>query len=786
MALNTRYLILPQLQELFINKTTGLALANGKLKFFRDIERNVGKDVFVLSGNPPDYTYTNIGNEISLNSVGIPSVDNDPVVLYLYPYDENGNLDLYYIEAYDENEVLQQTWEGIIGVSGSDTDGTDLLNFVPNPQFLLHNEIPATNGSLEGQITQEITVIAAGGWTFDRPNSSVADDFITWDRFGSNVTNPTGNPRYAVRARCTAPNAGDAYKDIRLKFNDVNRFSSDTQQYTFGFSAISNSGSDVTVQLILIKNYGSGGSTQEEIDLATLTIEPTYGILESSFIFGLNTGKTIGTLNDDFIQLAIRFPVDATFNVSITDIILTPGAIDIIQFPETTNQEQQGNTLVPPVPSYDASDDSKPVIVNPTGLGYDDRVGDIQYTFRSMPRYGQLACDGDQYEYESYSNDNIPYSRLGDVLWDETANIYVTGTGRNYITTSNFYTGDNQLICHTNSSGTVTATSDGSAPTNFTFSTVHTGATTINCNAYMNSTADGFFIQNTNPGVVTIASSGTSGFTVTQLIQSTPLVPELTLIETTDATSLAGKYFLFNTYNGGDIGYYCWFTVDGMGVDPAVPGRTGIQVNLLSTDNSATVAQKIQASLNSFQVTSIITGNGASFSPGAYFNISSTTTNYYVWYRISGTGMDPNLVGKIGIRVDVLTEDTAEEVAEKTQIAMNRKYYQTPDLRGQFLRIKSGSSSMDPDMIYRFSSVPGVSGGNLNTFQFSSNLQHSHSSTLNLNNATNVPRNNSGTFGFLDEGLVGFVDITGTVSIDNNGFSDARPPNTYVNCFIYY
>lgn len=54
-----------------------------------------------------------------------------------------------------------------------------------------------------------------------------------------------------------------------------------------------------------------------------------------------------------------------------------------------------------------------------------------------------------------------------------------------------------------------------------------------------------------------------------------------------------GSYFLFSSgpqLTGTD--YYAWYKVNGSGTDPAVPGRTGIEIDILSTDNTAEIARK--------------------------------------------------------------------------------------------------------------------------------------------------------------------------------------------------
>jgi len=70
---------------------------------------------------------------------------------------------------------------------------------------------------------------------------------------------------------------------------------------------------------------------------------------------------------------------------------------------------------------------------------------------------------------------------------------------------------------------------------------------------------------------------------------------EITTVTTTSATGLGGKYF---TFNDGTTAFYVWFTVDGVGTNPA-PGGTGILCAVLGTDTNAQVATKVQASIMS-------------------------------------------------------------------------------------------------------------------------------------------------------------------------------------------
>jgi len=71
------------------------------------------------------------------------------------------------------------------------------------------------------------------------------------------------------------------------------------------------------------------------------------------------------------------------------------------------------------------------------------------------------------------------------------------------------------------------------------------------------------------------------------------------------------------------------------------------------------------------QTSTVTCGAAATLTTGDYFNISSPTTDYYVWYNVDAAGGDPAPSGKTGIEVAVLGTDTASQVATKTAAAID-------------------------------------------------------------------------------------------------------------------
>lgn len=789
MALNPKYILLPPLQNIFRDKDTGLPLRNGYIQFFADNQRTVGKEVFQLTGSPPNYTYATLGQlntdgswQVNLDNNGSISNGTNTCNLYWFPFDSNGNVQLYYVVVYNSGGVIQYSLEAEPNYiqSGNATSSIE-ENYVPNGQFLWHTNIQGIPPNiLPGQIQQAVTNVAYGGWTFERPSSSSAVDLVVFHRFPSWSDNPPANPRYACQVSCTTADPGNAFKDLRLKFLNVNRFSSDTDYSTYGFTAISNSGSSLTVEVVLIKNYGTGGSSTVEIPLGPLTITISEESYFLSFIPGDNSGQTIGPNDDDYIQLAIRFPVSDIFNVSITDVLFASGQFTNLApplFTEETNSQYayQSAAGFLDLADYNSFDLYLPVILSPTGLTYDQSiVGKIFASSTTTLSKGELVCDGSSYLYSKYSSDGIPYARLGNVIWNSTLNNYSFGTGSNFVTGSILDGATQNLKLTTNSAGSVTATADGGTPTGFTFSTVTTGNNTY-----------GFSSSYTSSGIVLVEldtiglihafpSAGTTSFSIGIDRDNPSLVYGLMSISNITNTGLAGEYFLLSNTT---TDYYVWFKVNGSGSDPAVGGRTGIQIDLLSTYSNTKVAQVIADTLSGYQISNVICNAGSAVTGGSYFTFNTLTNAYYVWYNVSGTGSDPAPSAKIGIEVKILSTDTNSNVASKTQIAINQYQYAVPDLRGMFIRDLDGGSGNDPDVDLRFNNYSDSFGDEIGTMQLDEIYQHQHSYTLY-----------STTANFVGEGGTTAATITGSPAAETGytGQTESRPVNMYFQYIIKY
>ena len=658
-GLDTRFVPLNYLETYFVDKDTGLPLSAGIVTFYQDNSRTTLnlKKIYKLTGTPPNYTYTELPNPCVLNGSGcFVDGSNNNVVPYAFPYDGDpdtsiGEVDLYYITVYSNDghgfpAIPQWTREGQPNIGAQETNASELTNYITNGQFKIHNDLPNS-----GAISYDTAYLATGGWEYFRSPGSTASDFVTFPRFGSIIADPTTYPRYACRAQCTSPHLGDSYKYIIYYWPDVNKFASDSQKYTLFFSAQSNSGSPITVDIKLWKLYGNGGSPSPNEVVAIragLNITTSYANYNTSFVFGTNDGKIVGTNDDDRIAIIISLPAASTYDVSFTDFALVKGEIELDQFPIMTEGDMLSGTLFNTNyirPNVAGMDLYLPVVLTPSGLDYSDAdIGKVFMCSYSTPRIGELECAGQGLETTGYSSDGIPYLRLQQKLFNYTYNMPANGTGPNFVWSRIVSGSEDNIIVTSNTALAITGASDGSIPTGFSFHDITAGAE-HGFDALLDSTGKIYAESDSGGPSNAVPSDGTSGFTVAYEREAPLGMTGLTTITSVDVSSissLSGKYFKISNTT---VDYYFWFRVDGVGADPAA-GGTGVRIDLLSIHTITDVRQIINDALSGYYIFNLQTVDGGSLTAGSYFNFyTSNGDHYYVWYRVDGLGDDPVISG---------------------------------------------------------------------------------------------------------------------------------------------
>jgi len=793
MSLNSKYVLAQDLWELFTNKDTGQFLRNGYILFAKDASRLEGKVVYRLSGNPPDYTYVPYGSfdedglwRVDLNNQGAYDYN-----LYYYPYDEFGNVELYFAQAYSSDAdvpgVFQFSRAAIPNVSAASGETVVSDNFVPNGQFLLHNNLPAVGVFLANEIRADVTEIAPGNWSFERSTGANSKDFVSFPVYGSWSSTPAANPRFSARAICTDPGSGVSVKRLALKFANVNRFSSDTQTYTFAFNAYLGSGSNQTVELVLIKNFGTGGSASTTTSLTSFNITSTDTVYDFSFTFGTNENKTIGTLNDDYVQIALNLPISASFDIITTDYLLTTGTVSSPLFPEVTNQQIISETLGGgfPIPSYSGANLYLPPLQTLNGWTYDTGViGSIRFSSALSDKQGwEIEADGAQYETAALNALSIPYSRLEDKYWDETILCPIHGTGRDFVTQFlDEPTPDQSSFFTTNKAGVQSAATDGAIATGFTFNSICSGAATINLRAWAQPSDTKMIVYSNILGApLSNPTAGTSGFVVSNIRHDASTNALFSVdINSIAASTLGGKYILFSNTT---TSYYLWFKYNGAGSDPAVGGRTGILVNLYTGFTATNIIYAMVSAVNRFETSEIIFTAASAVTAGSYWTFACATGDFYVWYKKDGAGADPAPVGKVGIQVDLIGTDASGVVSSNTVTAINRKYFAAPDYRGQYFRVTDNGAGVDLHAATRFTNTPNYYGDKPATYELDGILTHFHDFEYQATSSAGNVADAGGSY----QPIAGFPTYSSVTANASNapGQSENNTKNVTVNVYIH-
>jgi len=736
------YFLAPALQQIFINKDDQTLLKNGYVKFYKDNARTEGKDVYRQERSGNDYVFVSLGDKVVLNASG--AFDE---AIYFAPFKKvNGEfqqeIETYFIEVYSEDNVLQLTRENYPDIydSSANDQSNKNENYISNGQFLLHNNFPKTKlyeaGEFRGDIefssidNNDRAAICQGGIYFVRNKDSSSKDIITFERSPDyrEVIPPDRNPRYILNVGSQSQN-NDQIKDLRFRFYNVHRFSGD-DNFTFIFSSI---GQQVnTLNMFLIKNFGlNAASTEESISIGSIQIGPSWNRFAISFSFGDNDNKELSKTDTDYIEIAIRFPLNVGFNISISETSLYYGSLNSTQlFPYTENRSMVGSALGGgfPVPDPDGYDLLLSPILTKEGWKYNSsEISKISlFPIESVPD-GWLLCNGAQYSTSDYSDIGIPYNRLYSVLSkNDPLNLSIGryGTGLNYSTAIvNKNNSPESIILSNNRKGVVSDFVDGSVSTGFTFTNIHKGVAGYNAHGILWPSEGGtenymFMYYDYGPSTPT-PKAGTSGFSIYGGLSFFT-----SYINFTNASNLASKYWEFSSspaQNADLVNYYVWYKVDGAGADPKISGRTGILINLLSTDDENIVRYKTQNAINGLEEWNISVVNGASVVQSSYFEFSSKTStdieSYYVWYNKDSAGVDPKISGKIGIEVNVSSADSTFDVAQKTCRSINSANFSVPDFRGRLLRFWNDESIYDDSVRTRSTLVPGIYGDKVGTYQ---------------------------------------------------------------------
>lgn len=328
MTVDARFVLSPNLQDLFVSKYNGLPLVNGYVYFWDDINRTVPKTVYRQSGSAPDYTYVALPNPVRLGPAG-SYVDNsgNDVNVYLFPYqgtpdNSDNSVRLYYISVFNSGmqaEFTRSGWPPNLSASADSLVLDDFNNQIINGSFLYNigttsNPIDSTTTVLAPSVNQGL--IQPDIYLFKNDTSGL--DTVTFNQFAPGIEPITGldTPIYYLHYSCPNIPISETFKQIMFPLGaNVNTLNGQT--VTVSFWATSSLGNELI--LGIYQDFGTGGTPSALNRLEKETFDLTNSWVEYSFVFVIPTtaGKELGTNGDSFVAMFLGLEFG---QINITDI----------------------------------------------------------------------------------------------------------------------------------------------------------------------------------------------------------------------------------------------------------------------------------------------------------------------------------------------------------------------------------------------------------------------------------------------------------------------------------
>lgn len=330
MAINPLYIPLFTIEEVILDKDTGLPLSGGEVRFYRDSQRLQPKEVYQISGSSPNYTFTSIGAVLTLGIDGtFVDLNGNPIVPYAYPYDAAGEVDLYYVTVESQGAVQQFVRQAVPYIPSGSIPPEELANTeneLANSQFVEVN-FPST-GSTVISVTGANTVTPiAPDWDIITSGTGT----LTVARLQPTTAGLPTNPPYTLSI--TASSGLGATISLRQRLH--NSPSIIRGQYASGtFIAALLSGSAAFVSMDYVPSTGTPtiiiGSQAIPNDGAYHIITANTAIPDQA-----NSAASVG-----YVDIVITIPTIVTVAISSIQLVGVAFSVDI-PYDEQTSARQK-------------------------------------------------------------------------------------------------------------------------------------------------------------------------------------------------------------------------------------------------------------------------------------------------------------------------------------------------------------------------------------------------------------------------------------------------------------
>lgn len=318
MSTNPRFVTTKTLEELFIDRTTGERLAGGFVYFFKDEDRLVPKDVYQITGAPPNYSFIALPNPIELSNIGTiqnsPGGDNVPLYYLPFVSATSDIPELYYVVVRDSlgnMQFVREGWPDTNGTSGSSvvTDGT-IINEISNSQFI---DVVFTGTLTIPYTGNSVTTMNIGAdWDIVITHSDTGSLTIVRNAIPGS-TSPATNPPYTLSIT-----AGANITTLKLR----QRFSGNPDIWTpktAGQMGYVNGGVLLGTNTSVVMRYEpSVGSDQSILDTTNSTAATAYANATVQLTPGNNTA--VGGVG--YVDITLQLNATSSFVSTISSVQL--------------------------------------------------------------------------------------------------------------------------------------------------------------------------------------------------------------------------------------------------------------------------------------------------------------------------------------------------------------------------------------------------------------------------------------------------------------------------------
>lgn len=313
--LDPRYIPAFSIEDVLLDKDTGAPLSGGLVYFEYDDQRGLLKPIYQITGTSPNYTFTQLPNPMTLSSIGTfeDALDN-PVIPYFYPYDANGNVELYYIRVTNSDDVPQFDREAQPYVGDqSEVDVLSVItNEISNPQFIevLFDTTTASTYTYTVNTVVDSVINIAPDW--DIIVSAPAAGTLTVGQVTpSGSLNVVSNPGTIL----SISSAGLTKCQLRQRiYGSPNLWGSGYLSVTF--VAKTYSGTNVTLNMYYSQSNGT--VVDQLLVAATLPASGAYGEHPGSAL--IPPSNSVNTYPNAYID--IYFDIPLSVQIDITSVMV--------------------------------------------------------------------------------------------------------------------------------------------------------------------------------------------------------------------------------------------------------------------------------------------------------------------------------------------------------------------------------------------------------------------------------------------------------------------------------